>query len=78
MLAAQICMRASLGCPQAALEHQHRHVLAGWLPPAAGGGGTPGRGCQKERQARPGQGKELIPLLAGSQMAAALFPCLAD
>lgn len=39
-------------------------------------GGTPGRGCQKPHQAQPGQGKELIPLLAGSQMATAPIPQL--
>lgn len=46
--------------------------------PRAGGRmwGTPGRGCQKPYQAQPGQGKELIPLLAGSQMATAPIPQL--
>lgn len=74
-------LRSAWGQPWdiTALGHQHRHVLAGWLSPAGGRRGYPGKGgARKSVRLGPGQGKELIPLLAGSQMAAALFPCLAD
>lgn len=79
MLVGQICTGADWGCPQRALRPQDITAsISRWAT-------SPGRweeGVPREWGARntvrlgPGQGKELIPLLAGSQMATAPIPLL--